>query len=325
MIQKECPLCLSDERESTLVASELVQGTREKFTYAICANCKSVYLTEVPDDMRKYYANYYSFQDNNDSILLNQKTGLKLAVKKLFRTMVRVSITSRFVPRSIFRNPPSWALKFISPNLQALRFLSPNIKSHILDVGSGNGEFVTFLYKHGYLNIRGIDPFILNESAYVSRRDIYDEAGKFDVIIMNHSLEHMIEPLKVLKKCKELLNKNGEIIVHLPSADSVEFKKYKEHWWGLHAPRHFFLPTVIGFSNAAKSAGLEVREIISTSRYDHYLYSEDYSKDIADYDEKSVRRIGASIETRKRAHERLAQAGAINGADWVAYYLRMSD
>ena len=313
MIQKECPLCFCDEQESTVIALELVQATRVKFTYAICGECKSVYLTEVPDDMSKYYVGYYSFKIDDD----------RPSLKRLLRRVMEVAINSSFLPRIFFKELPIFLHKYIPPNLQAFRYLSPNIESHILDVGSGGGEFVRFLSsKLGYLNASGIDPFIPIESDYVKRSDVFHHSGKYDLIIMNHSFEHMLEPVKVLKKCRELLSKNGQIIVHLPSADSVEFKNYKECWWGLHAPRHFFLPTRIGISNAAKLAGLKIMDMISTSRYDHYLYSEDYSKNIADNDELSVR-LGMSKEIKKWGKEKLIQANRVGGADWVAYYLKV--
>jgi transcription elongation factor Elf1 len=113
MIQKECPLCFCDEQESTVIALELVQATRGKFTYAICGKCKSVYLTEVPNDMSKYYVGYYSFKIDDD----------RPSRKRLFRRVMGVAINSSFLPRTFFKEPPIFLHKHI---LQTYNVSQPN-------------------------------------------------------------------------------------------------------------------------------------------------------------------------------------------------------
>src|SRR5262245_42415212 len=82
----------------------------------------------------------------------------------------------------------------------------------ILDVGCGNGSLLTQLYKMGFKNLTGIDPFINEGHDYgaikIQKKEIHDIGEKFDLIMMHHSLEHMFEPLKALQKAFSLLNKN---------------------------------------------------------------------------------------------------------------------
>src|ERR1019366_7234992 len=58
-----CRACLSPGDRKHHRAREMMFGTREEFTYAECADCGTLELLEVPENMAPYYAgSYYSFQ-----------------------------------------------------------------------------------------------------------------------------------------------------------------------------------------------------------------------------------------------------------------------
>lgn len=53
---------------------------------------------------------------------------------------------------------------------------------------------------------------------------------KFDLVIFNHTLEHLQNPIDALKKATCLLNKNGLLYVNLPNFDSLSAKIEKGRW-----------------------------------------------------------------------------------------------
>lgn len=70
---------------------------------------------------------------------------------------------------------------------------------------------------------------------------------------------------------------------------------------------------------------MEEDPAICTSHYDHYLYSEEYSRDIPDSDPRSVRRtLDAGRFDPQRWAEPSKLAYSLNQSltgDWIAYYL----
>ena len=44
---------------------------------------------------------------------------------------------------------------------------------------------------------------------------------KFDFIVLGHVLEHVIDPVQILKKCKNLLKPNGKIFAAVPNSNSI--------------------------------------------------------------------------------------------------------
>ena len=50
----------------------------------------------------------------------------------------------------------------------------------------------------------------------------FKPAAGFDTILATNILEHVSDPVKVLRKAKTWLNRNGRIIVIVPNADSLQ-------------------------------------------------------------------------------------------------------
>lgn len=118
---------------------------------------------------------------------------------------------------------------------------------HILDVGSGEGSHFDTWTENTNWKISG---FEFHEGAAAlgrSRgRDIehatietYDPKGKtFDLIIMNHLLEHVIDPLDTVRRGFELLKPGGVIVGETPNIASLDFALFGKYWGGCHWPRH---------------------------------------------------------------------------------------
>ena len=93
-----------------------------------------------------------------------------------------------------------------------------------LDIGCGHGGVSSELIKLGY-NVAGIE---INDEAINSlqskgfktyQRDITNPLNinsKFDIILILDVLEHLFDPLNLLKQAKDITNNNGYIIVTTP-------------------------------------------------------------------------------------------------------------
>jgi predicted SAM-dependent methyltransferase len=137
----------------------------------------------------------------------------------------------------------------------------------------------------GFKNLTGIDPFIEADITYtwgvkVFKSDVFNHVGKYDLIMLHHSFEHMDNPYGVLKQLYRLLNPEGEVLIRIPVSDSFAWRKYGVNWSQLDAPRHFFLHTTNSITRLATSCGFVLYRISYDSTEGQFLDGEKYSRNI---------------------------------------------
>lgn len=117
-----------------------------------------------------------------------------------------------------------------------------------LEVGSSTGVFLSLLKGRGW-EVLGIEPSIAAAET-AQRKGIptldttFEKAelkdGTFDLVIFNHVLEHMENPVEILKKANGVLKKDGIVFVDAPNFTSLSARisgagwRYilpKEHRW----------------------------------------------------------------------------------------------
>jgi 2-polyprenyl-3-methyl-5-hydroxy-6-metoxy-1,4-benzoquinol methylase len=104
-----------------------------------------------------------------------------------------------------------------------------NTGSRILDVGIGSGSLLVFLQIKGFF-VEGCDlskhkcDYISQKygiKTYASALEAIAETEKFDVIIMNHVLEHTENPVQMLASAFKLLKQGGKILVGVPNINAA--------------------------------------------------------------------------------------------------------
>ena len=84
------------------------------------------------------------------------------------------------------------------------------------------------------------------------------------VIHMFHVIEHLPDPIDVLRKLRSLLTDDGVIIGQTPNIDSWDAKLFGRYWSQWHGPRHLVLYTPDTLRRHAGAAGYEATSIRST-------------------------------------------------------------
>ena len=113
---------------------------------------------------------------------------------------------------------------------QTEKVIKLGIGDSILDIGCGWGEF-TPMFRERFRKVSGLDPDkkLLNVAQkridgvhYIEGwGETFNLDEKFDTITMTNLLEHVDNPIKLLKNCKKHLSENGVIIVQVPNAKSI--------------------------------------------------------------------------------------------------------
>ena len=223
IMKRTCLVCGGDGFEKKYGnVSDYEYGTYHPVDFVVCNYCGLVVQSPLPKtgDIPSFYPAEYRNH-------LNFSNGFFYSKLKKFQLWWFASKLERFLPD-----------KTISKNAK------------ILEIGCGSGALLIALKEKGYERLWGSD--LLNASAkQLSGKNIMFKKGdivekfpfkeKFDMIILNHVFEHLLDPKSVLQKCHDHLSKNGKIIIVMPNSDSLVSAIFKEKWDGLNAPRHLFI------------------------------------------------------------------------------------
>jgi SAM-dependent methyltransferase len=144
----------------------------------------------------------------------------------------------------------------------------------------------------GFTQLLGIDPHLNSEIKYengliVKNIKIDEVDGHYDIITMNHSFEHVEEPLYVLQKCHNILNPGGFCCITMPVADSFAWQNYRTNWVQLDAPRHLHIHSRRSIELLASRTDFSIWRMIYNSAAFQFWGSEQYAMDIPLADSRS--------------------------------------
>ena len=237
---KKCKIC--GNRKTKKIGKNLTLVNRGLDIYR-CEKCGTGFV--YPSPTEKQLEEFYSSYDFDDDIE-NASFIHRVFLPKLSRlhSTIRAHDRAKYID-SVAKN-----------------------KGKILEIGGARGELLNELKKKGW-SPDGVEFSKKFIRECIERFDIGMHVNikeyknkKFDVIAMFHVLEHMINPIKELKKLSKYLSKKGVIIVEVP-----HFPKNLAHIFpDKSKPKEFhdshtFHFTPEAFEIVAEKAGLEVVEI----------------------------------------------------------------
>ena len=268
----KCRICNNSNSNKIYIAHEMMFDIRDPFEYFECSSCGCLQIKDFPNSLSKYYPpEYMSFSKPKlptsffaVSFIRRQRLAYTLEEK----SFIGILFSLLFGATSL----PEWVKK---------TKLKPN--SNILEVGCGVGRILLKLRRKGFSNLYGVDPFIENDIFYkcgvkIFKKDINSLDGKFDFVLLHHSLEHMPNPLPVLKKLYSILKSDSFVVIRIPTVSSFAWKKYKTNWFHLDAPRHFFLHSIKRMQILANKSGFRITDIIYDSKSNQFWKSEQYAQ-----------------------------------------------
>jgi 2-polyprenyl-3-methyl-5-hydroxy-6-metoxy-1,4-benzoquinol methylase len=237
-----CPLCLSRNVQLWARARDVEYYTNAKwFDYYRCDSCDVLFLYPLPVDQLAeiYPPNYYAYSQARSSMVTKIK-----------------SFLDRRQLRRILRRIPGEQLSVLDIGggagevLNQVRAADMRVKfTQIVDLDAG-AEGAAQAAGHEYARCR-IEDFRSSRS--------------FDLILLLNLIEHVENPVAVLRKAGSFLAPQGWILIKTPNFDSFDARLFRHRsWGGYHCPRHWTMFTARSLRAAAKAAGLQVSRISYT-------------------------------------------------------------
>lgn len=217
-------------------------STTERFSYLLCESCDCLSIDPLPADRLSeiYPPTYYSFASGETP--LDPDSNLVTRVKQRFdaRTFSRV-----------------------------LRHAGARQQLAILDVGGGTGDIAAGLVAAAGAGARAtvvdIDPDSIDIArmrgldGFAGRFEEFETDSRYDLVLMLNLIEHVADPVGMLRRARELLSSEGVIWIQTPNFRSLDARLFRRrNWTGLHCPRHWAIFSKPGLRQALGAAGLQV-------------------------------------------------------------------
>jgi len=149
-----------------------------------------------------------------------------------------------------------------------LDLMKPYIRfdSRLLDIAGSWGEYAAYMKTQGYENITVLDP---NESCIAKAKEagvkteLTDsvhmdgiESGSIDMVILNHSLEHILDVKNTMKNIRRVLKDDGTLFVEVP--DVMGYADEKAAPFNFLTYEHVLHLSMNDMENLAGAYGYEI-------------------------------------------------------------------
>lgn len=274
---RACPLCSSDRR---IVVHDDVPDFRYhvpgEWSFVRCEDCGLSYLDPWLANPQSAYPEGFS-QHRSATAPHIQKSGTLGSLKGWVRRGVLQAYG--------YNDLGNWAtavLGRVALLVRRLRHgaiygcpLFPKAKhgGRVLDIGCGNGRFLAIMRMLGW-DVYGIEPD--QHSARLAKQlsealvcptlhDAGFSSEFFDLITMSHVLEHIGNPLQVLRECYPILKRGSRIGVCVPNWRAFSHRLFGKYWYPLDSPRHLVMYTPARLKMLVEQAGFAVESVLTTS------------------------------------------------------------
>jgi SAM-dependent methyltransferase len=254
LVYQPCCLCGVEDGTPVAVGEDFEYRTsRDSFVAMRCQRCDLVYLNPRPtcDELDRIYPpSYHAFQFSEENFGLAHRVRSRLEARRL------LSYCSGLPP-----------------------------DARILDIGCGDGFHLRLLKEYGRRTWRleGVDT---SERAVMAARDSgLDvhlgtvesadlEPASYDLVLLIATIEHVENPLAVLRAAAALLRPGGRAVVVTDNTQTLDFGMFgARHWGGYHFPRHWNLFNKHSLGRLAEKAGLQPVKVSTALSPVNWVYS----------------------------------------------------
>jgi 2-polyprenyl-3-methyl-5-hydroxy-6-metoxy-1,4-benzoquinol methylase len=150
----------------------------------------------------------------------------------------------------------------------------PRESTTLLEIGSSEGLFLEQARNFGY-KVMGVEP---NEKTAMYAREhlgidvrtaTLAEAGiesdSVDIVVMFHVIEHLLDPNFEIAKIRDILKKDGLLVIETPNINSLPFKLLRKKWRQF-IPDHYWFFSEKTISSLLEKHGFKILQIKSVGK-----------------------------------------------------------
>ena len=236
MAEAACLACGGARLGIWALARDVEYGSvAEEYRYLRCDECSALSIDPVPRGRLAeiYPADYYSFGGGTGSPVEKVKQWLdRRMFRRLFASVPGASLSALDVGGG-----SGWLLR-------EARAAEPRLRrTAVVDIDAG-ARAAAEAAGHEF---------------HLCQVEEFRTEARFDVIFLLNLIEHVDDPVTVLRRMRALLAPGGRILVKTPNHDSWDARLFRHSsWGGFHCPRHWVIFTPESFERAAAAAGLRV-------------------------------------------------------------------
>jgi SAM-dependent methyltransferase len=278
-----CPVCGAvDRRVLYSGMKDRLFGAPGEWTLKKCLRCETAFLDPRPtlEDLGKAYATYYTH-----SAPIQPKGNSP--VHRFYRAIKEGYLGWRWGYNDGLR---AWQktlapLLYLHPGRRTqldsmVMYLSAMPGARLLDVGCGSGDLIERLGNLGW-QTEGIDFDALAVQSARKRglrvrlgtlEDQSYSGASFDVVTMNHVIEHVHDPGALLRECHRILKPSGRLVVVTPNIRSLGHGHFKADYISLDPPRHLQIFTPEALRRLGERAGFQRPSVSTTMQGADWVY-----------------------------------------------------
>ena len=205
------PGCIAEELPFVAAPDRNRRLSGTTFRYVKCRQCGLVRLSNVPDDLGRYYPDeYYELPS-------------RLRLERLARSdRFKIDLVRRFAH-----------------------------EGRLLEIGPAHGVFAYQAKQAGFdvdvieMDARACDHLRqtvgVNAWCTAEPHEVLSTAAPYAVIALWHVIEHVPDPWTLLRGAARALAPGGILIIAAPNPDAWQFSIMQSQWPHLDAPRHLYL------------------------------------------------------------------------------------
>jgi 2-polyprenyl-3-methyl-5-hydroxy-6-metoxy-1,4-benzoquinol methylase len=153
--------------------------------------------------------------------------------------------------------------------------------ARLLDIGCGSGLFLSRMRDLGW-QVEGndLDPLAVAaaqaKGLCVRSGDLLDQNypdACFSAVTMSHVIEHVYDPVKLLKEVRRVLKQHGKVVLLTPNTLSLGHRYFRQDWRGLEVPRHIYLFNSENIRQIFFRAGFSQVKVQTLARGARYILS----------------------------------------------------
>ena len=228
---RSCPLCKSTAVRLWRIVSRQYADRVYQLSLGRCNQCAFVFLLNNPQI------------EYDEDYLYNEKVVTTNDILACFRAKERIVSIAQFVP--------------------------PAPEHRFLDIGIGDGLLLSLAESAGYstfgLDVNPVGVEMARKQYHLQTDVSLDPPEKafpfpdqqFDVIHMNEVIEHIADPMLLIRWCRQHLNRGGCLVIQTGNLNSLA-SRIKGADWDYFRPVHVSYFSTRTLSYAVQQAGYEI-------------------------------------------------------------------